>query len=117
VPADSAVSLRFGLTSATPSQARSIVAAMVVYVAIDASGAIVAGTFGAPVATGDQWVTTWTYDTGHTLASGQSMTVSVAPYATRKVWDGSRDVNNKPLKFGPGFVFFGQGTSCTITAS
>jgi hypothetical protein len=115
VPADSAVSIRFGWSAVTKAQVESFLKAVTTYASVDGTSVASANSyFSSPAMTTGGWLTFWTYPTGRSLASGQSMTVTLNFYLSRKVPTGKDAATGRPLKAGPGFVW-SPSLSCTVS--
>ena len=116
VPADSAVTITFGWSADTRAQVAGFLKAVTTYASIDSTTVANGNSyFSAPAMVSGGWATIWTYPTGRSLASGESMNVTLNFYLSRKVGTGRDLVTGRPLKAGPGFVM-PQGLSCTVQA-
>jgi hypothetical protein len=116
VPADSAVSIRFGWGTETKAQVAAFLKAVTTYASVDGTNVANANSYlSAPAVVSGTWATIWTYPTGRSLATGQSMTVTLNFYLSHKVATGRDPDTGRLLKAGPGFVM-PQGLSCTVQA-
>ena len=118
VPAGSQVDLTIAWTTKTRGLEDTFLDAVTTVASVDGNPIANANSyFGAP--TGDNtdgWLMRWTYPTGITLASGQTMTVSFDWILAYEITDGYK-YGDPPQKshIGPGSAFGGP-ISCTITA-
>lgn len=117
VPAGSSVTITFGWSGDTKAQVSGFLKAVTTYASVDGTNVANANTYFSPAALvpGVGWATFWTYPTGRSLATGQSMTVALNFYLSHKVATGRDFDTGRLLKAGPGFVM-SQGLSCTVQA-
>src|SRR4029077_13574437 len=101
----------------TKAQVAGFLKAVTTYASVDGTNVANAnGYLSAPAVVNGTWATIWTYPTGRSLATGQSMTVTLNFYLAHKVATGRDPDTGRLLKARPGFVS-PPGMSCLGSAT